>query len=136
MRYNPDENNDPFYCCYAIVLLLIHMVKYVAVGIWLWVFALATYCFCFYKLQQTVYLILPDPSNDTSGLYATFAAFFYITFSFTIVAIFITFFRIVNSTDYFLIDWEKEKDIGKFDIGRNRKEVSVWRKVLLVNEIY
>jgi hypothetical protein len=82
-------------------------VKFVAVGIWFWVLALATFCFCFYKFQKTVYLILPDPSNDTSGLYAGFLAFFYITFSFTILAIFIVVFKMVNSTDYFLIDWEK-----------------------------
>lgn len=61
---------------------------------------------------------------------------FYITFSFTVVAIFILMFNLVNSTDYFLIDWEKEKDLGKFEINKNRKEVSVWRKVLLVNELY
>lgn len=124
------------FCCKAVLYFLIHIVKFVAVGIWLWVLALATFCFCFYKFQQTVYLILPDPKNDTTGLYSGFLAFFYITFSFTIVAIFIMVFKLVNSTDYFLIDWEKEKDSGKFDIGKNKREVSVWRKVLLVNELY
>ena len=105
LKYNPDEKNDPYYCCTVIVLFLIQVVKYVALGIWFWILALSTFCFCFYKFQQTVYLILPSPSNDTSGLYSTFDAFFYITFSFTIVAIFIQFFKIVNYTDYFLIDW-------------------------------
>lgn len=113
-----------------------HIIKYMAVGIWLWVFAFSTYCFCFYKFQQTIYLILPDPSPDTSRFYYNFAAFFYVTFSFTIGAIVIMVFRMVNYTDYFLIDWEKEKNLGSLDVGRNRKEVSVWRKVLLVNELY
>ncbi len=52
------------------------------------------------------------------------------------MAIIILIFNLVNNTDYFLIDWEKEKEIGKFPIGHNKKEVSVWRKVLLVNELY
>ncbi|MCB0371201.1 MAG: hypothetical protein KDD45_17735 [Bdellovibrionales bacterium] len=98
MKYNPDENNDPYYCCKAIVLFLIHIVKFVAVGIWFWILALSTFCFCFYKFQQTVYLILPSPSNDTSGLYSSFAAFFYITFSFTIVAIIIEVFLLILSS--------------------------------------
>ena len=52
------------------------------------------------------------------------------------LALIIQVFRLVNNTDYFLIDWEKEKEMGKFEIGKNKKEVSVWRKVLLVNELY
>lgn len=38
-----------------------------------------------------------------------------------------------GDVDYFLIDWEKEKEVGKFDVNKQRKEVSVWRRVLLVN---
>jgi len=121
MRYNPDENNDPYYCCKAIFLLLVHLVKFIAVGVWLWLLCLSGFCFCFYKFQQTIYLILPSPSNDTTGLYSIFMALFYITFSFTVLAIFIMIFNLVNSTDYFLIDWEKEKDLGKFEVNKNRK---------------
>ena len=133
LRYNPDENNDPYYCCKVIFLFLVHIVRFVAVGVWFWMLALSAYCFCFYKFQQTVYLMLPSPANASTGLYSSFEVFFYITFSFTMVAIFIVFFRVVNSTDYFLIDWEKEKELGKFDVGRDRREISVWRKVLVVN---
>ena len=105
LRYNPDEKNDPYYCITVILLFFVHIVKYIGVGIWFWLLAFSTYCFCFYKFQQTVYLILPSPSNDTTGLYSAFDAFFYISFSFVIVAIFIQFLRLVNYTDYFLIDW-------------------------------
>jgi hypothetical protein len=59
-------------------------------------------------------LILPDPSNDTSGLYKSFEAFYYVNFSLMIVAIFILMFNLTNYTDYFLIDWEKEKELGRF----------------------
>jgi len=105
MKYNPDENNDPYYCFKAIALLLIYIVKYIAVTIWLWLLCFSTYCFCFYKFQRTVFLILPYPSSDTSGLYSGFQAFYYINFSFMIVAIFILLFNMTNYTDYFLIDW-------------------------------
>jgi hypothetical protein len=38
-------------------------------------------------------------------------------------------------TDYFMIDWEKEKNESKYDIhlGNSKRQLSVWRKVLLVN---
>ncbi len=39
----------------------------------------------------------------------------------------------LGEVDYFLIDWEKEKDFGKFDVNKKKKETSVWRRVLLVN---
>jgi hypothetical protein len=121
MKYNPDENNDPYYCFKAIFLLLVYIVKYVAVSIHLWLLCFSTYLFCFYKFQQTVYLVIPDYGNDTSGIYQVFNGFFYINFSFTILAIFIFIFNLSNGTDYFLIDWEKEKELGKFEMGRNQK---------------
>jgi hypothetical protein len=105
MRYNPDENNDPYYCFKAIFLLFVYIVKYIGVGMWLWIFALSAYCFCFYKLQRTVYLVLPDPIADFSSFYIPFQAFYWTNFSFVIVAVFILFFNLSNNTDYFLIDW-------------------------------
>lgn len=114
MRYNPDENNDPYYCCKAIFLFLVHIVKFVGVTVWVWLLLLSGFCFCFYKFQQTVYIILPSAANDTTGLYSIFKAMFFITCAFIVLAIIIMMFNLVNSTDYFLIDWEKEKDLGKF----------------------
>ena len=131
-RYNPDENNDPFYCFKVLLYLAVYLVKYVAVCMFLWTFCLSAYCFCFYKFQETVFLILPN-SGDFNKM---FEAFYYTTLSFTLVAMLIMAFNLVTRTDYFLIDWEKEKDIGKFELGKNKKEASVWRKVLLVNELY
>ncbi len=105
MKYNPDENNDPYYCFKAILLFLIYVIKYVAMGLWVWVLILSAYLFFFYKLQQTVYITLPTLPTDS--LYTTFNGFFYVTFTLTIVAIFILMFNLTNSVDYFLIDWEK-----------------------------
>jgi uncharacterized membrane protein len=121
MKYNPDENNDPYYCFKAIFLMFVYIVKYIAICLFLWLLCFSTYLFCFYKFQQAVDLIIPSFANDTSGIYQTFAAFFYINFSFTIVAIIILIFNLTNTTDYFLIDWEKEKEMGKFEMGRNKR---------------
>jgi len=108
LKYNPDENNDPYYCFKAIFLLIIYLFKYIAVTIWLWIFCFSAYCFCFYKFQKTVYLILPDPNSSTT-LTKSFEAFFYINFSFMLASLFILIFNMTNETDFFLIDWEKEK---------------------------
>ena len=51
-------------------------------------------------------------------------------------AIFFLIYDIGSTTDYFMIDWEKEKRIGNFDVGNQKKQASVWRKVLVVNELY
>lgn len=107
MKYNPDENNDPYYCFKAIFLFLVYVVKYVAMSTHLSLLCFTTYLFCFYKFQQTVSMIVIDLGNDTSGLYQSFQSFFFLNFAFTILAIFIFIFNLVNSTDYFMIDWEK-----------------------------
>lgn len=107
MKYNPDENNDPYYCFKAIFLFLIYVIKYVAMSTHLSLLCFATYLFCFYKFQQTVSMMVPDTGSDTAGLYQSFQAFFYLNFTFTFVAIIIFIFNLVNSTDYFMIDWEK-----------------------------
>ena len=136
MRYNPDENNSPYYCFTVILLFFVQVIRYVAVGLNIWLLVLTTFIFCFYKFQQTVYLLLPSSGSDTSGLYKSFEALFYTNYSLMVVAIIIFTFNLANSVDFFLIDWEKEKELGKFEMGKNKKEVSIWRKVLLVNELY
>lgn len=107
MKYNPDENNDPYYCFKAIFLFFIYVIKYVAMSTHLSLLCFTTYLFCFYKFQQTVSMLVIDYGNDTSGLYQSFQSFFYLNFSFTFLAIVIFVFNLVNSTDYFMIDWEK-----------------------------
>jgi hypothetical protein len=80
-----------------------------AVAVHLFLLFFTGYVFCFYKFQRTVYISLIDVWNDTSGLYLIFYALFYVNFSFLFVAMLIQVFNLTNSTDYFLIDWEKEK---------------------------
>lgn len=105
-------------------------------GIHIFLLCFSGYIFCFYKFQRTIYLVMIDYGNDTGGVYQLFSALFYMEFSFLMLAVFIEIFNLTNSTDYFLIDWEKEKELGRFEMGRNKREVSIWRKVLLVNELY
>jgi hypothetical protein len=136
MKYNPDENNDPYYCFKAIFLFLVYVVKYLAVTVHLWLLCFSGYLFCFYKFQRTIYLVIVDVGNDKAGICMFFQGLFYVNFAFLALAVFIQVFNLTNTTDYFLIDWEKEKELGKFEMGRNQREVSIWRKVLLVNELY
>ena len=105
MKYNPDENNDPYYCFKAIFLMFVNIIKYIAMGIHIWLLCFSAYLFCFYKFQQTIYLIVIDLGNDKSGLHQSFRALFYVTFALTILALVIFVFNFINSTDYFLIDW-------------------------------
>jgi hypothetical protein len=105
MKYNPDENNDPYYCFKAIFLFLVYIVKYLSMGIHIMLVFFTGYVFCFYKFQRTVYLTLIDIGNDTTNLYQMFLAIFYVNFSFLFLAVFIQMFNLTNTTDYFLIDW-------------------------------
>ena len=109
MKYNPDENNDPYYCFKAIFLFFVYIIKYLAVAVHLFLVCFTGYVFCFYKFQRTIYLSLLDVNSDTTGLYQIFFALFYVNFSFLFIAVLIQIFNMTNTTDYFLIDWEKEK---------------------------
>ena len=110
--------------------------KYWAIGLWIFLFGISAYVFCFFKFQQTVYLLLPDIYTDWGTYYHHFMAVFYVQFGFMLFAVFLLIYDLGSTTDYFMIDWEKEKNIGNFDIGHQKKQASVWRKVLLVNELY
>jgi hypothetical protein len=60
---------------------------------------------------------------------------FYTMLVVTVISLWIVIYNL-GEVDFFLIDWEKEKEVGKFDVNKKKKEVSVWRRVLLVNELY
>jgi hypothetical protein len=57
---------------------------------------------------------------------------FYIMLAITSISLWIVIYNL-GEVDYFLIDWEKDKVLGKFDVNKQKKETSVWRRVLLVN---
>eukprot|EP00919_Chromeraceae_sp_WS-2016_P068617 GHVR01162444.1.p1 GENE.GHVR01162444.1~~GHVR01162444.1.p1 ORF type:complete len:122 (+),score=6.12 GHVR01162444.1:1522-1887(+) len=121
MKYNPEENNDPYFYCKALFFLILMAIKHWAIGLWVWLFGVSAYIFTFYKFQQTVYLLLPDPAVFWQDYYHPFLAIFYINLAFIFFSVLNLIYDLGTTTDYFLIDWEKEKDIGKFDIGNNKK---------------
>jgi hypothetical protein len=105
MKYNPDENNDPYFCCKTIFTFTVFSFKYIGVGLWIFLFGLTGFAFCFYKFQETVYLILPNVLKDTTSLYSLFELIYYLQFSLILIAVFLLIYDIAYSTDYFLIDW-------------------------------
>ena len=135
IKYNPDETNDPYYFFKALLIFLLMALKHWGVGMWIWLFGVSTYCFCFYKFQRTVFLLLPDMETDWFPYYDSFMALFYVQWVFVLFSVFLLIYDMGSTTDYFLIDWEKEKNASNFDInmGHNKRQASVWRKVLLVN---
>lgn len=90
----------------AALLLLVFSVKYIGVGLWIFLLGLATYVFCFFKFQQIVFLMLPDPSTD-STLYTSFQTLYFVQLALVILAVIILLINIGVNVDYFLIDWEK-----------------------------
>lgn len=107
MKYNPDETNDPYYVFKAVLLFLLMGLKYWGIGLWIFIFGVSAYAFCFYKFQETVYLLLPDPVTDWLEYYDPFMAVFYVQFSFVLISVFLLIYDLGVTTDYFLIDWEK-----------------------------
>ena len=105
LKYNPDETNDPSYMFKMIGVLFLMGIKFWAIGMWIFLFGASAYCFCFYKFQQTVFLLLPDMVSNWYPYYHSFMALFYVQFSFMFISVFLLFYDLSSSTDYFLIDW-------------------------------
>jgi hypothetical protein len=76
-------------------------------------------------------MLLPE----NSPYYSQFLIIFYIQFAFVLFSVALLIYDLGPITDYFMIDWEKEKNESKYDIhlGNSKRQLSVWRKVLLVN---
>lgn len=105
------------------------------ITLWIWLFGVSAYCFCFYKFQQTVYLLLPDTVTQWLVYYEPFMIVFYLQFAFVFFSVMLLIYDLGSATDYFIIDWEKPKDLSDDEIKevRNRRPISVWRRILLVN---
>lgn len=116
MRYNPDENNDPYFCFKALFFFIAILIKHLSVGMWFYLLGLSGYVFCFYKFQQTVLLVLPDVVTEWGAFYEIFMIIFYLQCGLMLATTIGILVDVSTTTDYFLIDWEKDKNIGKFDI--------------------
>ena len=113
-RYNPSEGYDIFVCCKPLFYFFVIAIKHFSIGLWLYCICLAGYVFCFFKFQQTVYLMLPDTSADWGSFYELFMIIFYIQVGLVLAVCIGTVVDLSQNTDYFLIDWEKDKQLSNF----------------------
>lgn len=135
MKYNPYDENDPYVFFKVIFIFFLKLIRHWGITLWIWLFGVSLYCFCFYKFQQTVYLLLPDTTTQWMAYYDPFMIVFYLQFAFVFLSVLLLIYDLGAMTDYFLIDWEKERDLSNFNIRmeNNKTQISVWRKILLVN---
>lgn len=133
ITYNPsDDPNDQYFLCKGFINILIKLFYTWSYGLWIWLFGFSLYVFAFYKFQETIYLIVPDQQTQWKVYYEFFMVIFYSMLVITSISLWIVIYGL-GEVDYFLIDSEKEKDISKFDVNKQKKEASVWRRVFLVN---
>ena len=91
------------------------------------VFCMSAYWFVFFKLQDTVFILLP--ANDEflieDNEYYFYTAMFHALFwTQTVYLLYVIYQQC--STDIFLVDWEKSKSPNQ--------DVSVWRTLMVANE--
>jgi len=89
-------------------------------GLWIWLLGFSLYIFSFYKFQETIYLIVPDQQTQWGEYYQIFMILFYAQMIIMVISLWILIYN-KGDVDYFLIDWEKEKDISKFDVNKQKK---------------
>lgn len=91
------------------------------------VFILCSYWFVFFKLQETVFIMLPaDNEYYTSGNeYFFYEIMFHTLFWTHSLYMMYKIYQQCN-TDIFFVDWEKPKT--------SKQDVSVWRTILVANE--
>jgi meckelin len=89
------------------------------------IFCLCAYWFVFFKLQETVFVMMP--ANNEYYLmneYFFYEAFFYTLFWVHTFYMLYTIYMQCN-VDIFLVDWEKPKS--------KQSEVSIWRTLMVAN---
>lgn len=105
MKYNPNDNNDPYFCFKVIFLFFLMAIKHWGIALWIFLFGVSIYAFCFYKFQQTVYLLLPDIYTQWIQYYEPFMIIFYIQFGFVLLSVGLLIYELGSNVDYFMIDW-------------------------------
>ena len=92
-------------------------------------FALSAYWFVFFKLQETVFVMMPANNeyyrDGDGGEYFFYETMFHVLFWCDTVYIFYAIYIQCNS-DIFFVDWEKPKS--------NKQDVSIWRTLMVANE--
>lgn len=112
-------------------------------AIFYFLFLVTGYWFVFYKIQSTIYILMPNDSDYKTN-YQPFDVLFYLMF---IIRMFNLTLLIIkqSSINVFFIDWEKtqifrpkeldeEMDSLKRTADELKSKVSVWRTLLIANE--
>ncbi|GMI00340.1 hypothetical protein TrST_g3137 [Triparma strigata] len=122
---NPDtgENNGTMYMVH-VLMMLIHTFVIVFFP---FVFSICAYWFVFFKLQETVFVMMPANNEfyTTGNEYFFYETMFYVLFWCHTVYLFYAIYQQCNA-DIFFVDWEKPKS--------TKTDVSIWRTLMVANE--
>ena len=119
-------------CQYTIVKFFITTIHtFSSVFFWFLVI-LSGYWFVFFKMQERVFLLLPEVDHNSS-IYYSFDVLFGLVCATKLISVLFKIYFDQCSFDIFLIDWEKPKKRRgyKNDI---QDGVNAWRSLLLLNE--
>eukprot|EP00520_Triparma_pacifica_P017541 CAMPEP_0118665276 /NCGR_PEP_ID=MMETSP0785-20121206/18528_1 /TAXON_ID=91992 /ORGANISM="Bolidomonas pacifica, Strain CCMP 1866" /LENGTH=1102 /DNA_ID=CAMNT_0006559375 /DNA_START=139 /DNA_END=3444 /DNA_ORIENTATION=- len=91
------------------------------------VFMICSYWFVFFKLQATVFVLMPADNEYymVGNEYFFYETMFHVLFWTHTAYMFYTIYLQCN-TDIFFVDWEKPKSV--------KQDVSIWRTILVANE--
>ncbi len=106
-----------------IIMLAVHSFVHVFFP---FIFFLCAYWFVFFKLQETVFVMLPANNEYyLTNEYYFFESFFHVLFwTHTVYILYVIYCQC--TTDIFFVDWEKPKT--------SKQDVSIWRTLMVANE--
>lgn len=119
-------------CQYAIVKFFIVLLHTFSSLFFWFLVILAGYWFVFFKLQERVYLLLPDVDHS-SPLYFSFDVIFGLVLATKLVSLIYKIYFEQCSFDIYIIDWEKPKS-RRGTKNDMQSGVNAWRGLLLLNE--
>ncbi|EAR83121.2 meckelin (macronuclear) [Tetrahymena thermophila SB210] len=134
-KYNPQSQNvspETFFALWVTNGL------HILIDIWAdfsfyYLFFMTGYWFVTYKLQETLYTLMINPTTE-SDLFNAFKIFIIIQFSFK-TASFMKFIYHQLQTDVLFLDWENQKQFEDEDQEDEKKRgLSIWRTLFVANE--
>jgi hypothetical protein len=89
VKYNPENLGENTYCFRMMWGALWLALRCWTVGLFVWLAGVSTFAFCFYKLQNALFMILPDPNDSAANLlyYTPFKTVFFIMFGLGLISV-------------------------------------------------